>query len=270
MTPPVPSAPTPAMRVLAWPAEANEELNPYNALLALHLRRLGVEVEEWSWQRLWTRSYDLLHLHWPDLLLQTPSGTRAAINAACLLLNLAVCRARGIKIVWTAHNLGSHEQLHPGMERCLWWSFTRLIDGYISLSATGKEALCRRFPALRPRPGFVIPHGNYQPSYPCSVEPAEARRRLGVAPDATVLGFFGRVRHDKNVPELVRAFRQLTRDDLVLLVAGEPEPTELGATVEHAAAADPRVRLRLEHIPPDEIQLVLGACDLVVLPTGQS
>lgn len=255
-----------SLRVLAWPAAGDRHENPYGAELYAHLSRLGVEADEWTPERLRNGRYQLLHLHWPDLELLEASRLGAAWRVAKLVTYLLVARARGVKVVWTIHNLHSHERWHPVIEEVMWWWLTRLVHAHISLTAAAQSAAYRRFPALRRRPGHVVAHGHFRDFVPSSVTREEARRELDLPRDAVVLAFFGRIRAYKNAESLVRAFRALGDQRLRLLVAGRPQPPGLGERVAAAAAGDPRIRLRLEFVPTPEVQVVLTAADLVVLP----
>jgi beta-1,4-mannosyltransferase len=256
----------PRLRVLAWPAAGDPHENPYGAELYAHLANLGVETDEWSPRRLRGGGYDILHLHWPDLELLEVSAVRAAWRVTKLLTCLLVARANGVRIVWTIHNLHSHERWHPLLEAVMWWGLTRLIDAHISLTAAAQAAAYRRFPALRRRPGHVVPHGHFRDFVPSSVTREDARRQLAIPKGSVVVAFFGRIRAYKNVDALVRAFRELSDDRLCLVVAGRPQPAGLGDRVTAAAAGDHRIRLRLEFVPTSEVQVVLVAADLVVLP----
>jgi glycosyltransferase involved in cell wall biosynthesis len=80
-----------------------------------------------------------------------------------------------------------------------------------------------------------------------------------------VIAFFGLIREYKSVPHLVRTARALA-GDVVLLVAGAPQPDALAGEVRSAAAGDPRIRLSLGHVPDDEVQHYFRAADLAALP----
>jgi beta-1,4-mannosyltransferase len=88
-----------ALRVLAIPAFENRDLNPYNALLYEHLEPLGVITDEWSPAAVRSGSYDLVHIHWPDLRLQEPRWAKALANAAETLRDLRRLRGRGARIL---------------------------------------------------------------------------------------------------------------------------------------------------------------------------
>lgn len=94
-----------------------------------------------------------------------------------------------------------------------------------------------------------------------------ARARLGIPPEARVLGFVGRVVRDKGIPELWQAWlalRQALPDLHWLLVGpvedGDPVPPEVLAGLR----ADPRVHLtgQDEDTPP-----LFAAMDVVALPS---
>ena len=253
------------LRVLASPLSLPAQ--PYVERLNDAVRATGVEVDGYSAAAVASGRYAVWHLHWPELFLNEPgSPVRALVTGLRLLLAVARARRRGLAVVWTVHNLAAHDRLHPRLEAAFWRAFTRMVDGTIGLTEGGCTAALERFPPLRRRPAAVVPLGHYRGAHPATVGREEARRRLGIDPGAKVVGFFGLVRRYKGVPELVRAFRALPDDDVVLDVAGLPRSPDLAEEVVRAAAGDRRVRLRLELVPDDEVQLHLGAADLVALP----
>jgi beta-1,4-mannosyltransferase len=70
------------------------------------------------------------------------------------------------------------------------------------------------------------------------------------------------------VAELLDAFSgvaELGPDDR-LLICGKPLPKKLGRELEERASADPRIILRLDRIPEDELSGILRAADVAVLP----
>ena len=122
----------------------------------------------------------------------------------------------------------------------------------------------RAYPELAATPGAVTRHGHYRDAYDFSVSRAEARDRLGLPADAKVVASVGQIRDYKNVPHLVRTFRE-TDADAVLMVSGSA-PKPLAAQIRDSAGEDPRVRLDLRFLPDDELPTLLAAADLVVLP----
>jgi glycosyltransferase involved in cell wall biosynthesis len=256
------------LRVLAWPAAVGRRNSPYPFLLASALEERGVVVEEFSFRRLATGRHDVVHVHWPDSILYRDARS-AAIRTAALIPLLRVARARGAKLVWTVHNLGSHERHHPRTAAVLHRGFLPQVDGWISLTHAGVGDVTRAFPRLADRPHAVIPSGHYASEYPGSSDRAAARRVLDIADDASVVLFFGQVRPYKNVPGLIRAFRGLDDARAVLVVAGRPLGPGLAEDVRVAAAGDARIRLRLDFVDPEDVQVLFRAADLAVLPYSE-
>jgi beta-1,4-mannosyltransferase len=255
-----------SLRVLAWPAFKNR--GPYNVLLYRSMQALGATVEEFSAWRILSKRYDIVHLHWPEYCVNG-RGALASLSWSCALF-AAMCwvRLRGGKVIWTVHNLHSHLQQHPGIERYFWKIFTALLNAYIGLTETGAEQARRRYPALRSKPCFIIPHGNIRDAYQgIEILREDARLRLGIAQSARVVGFFGSVERYKGITELVEAFSALDDTRAVLCVAGKCYMSlQERGHIEHIAARDSRVRLRLEHIPDADAASYIRAADLVVLP----
>ena len=231
---------------------------------------LGVEVDEFTQARLLRGDYDVWHLHWPDGLLSKPRAGLVAAKVGVLMALLEAARMRGIKRVWTIHNLQSHEGFHPAIERRFWSGLLKRLDGYISLSEAVRTAALGRFPLLGSLPGFVIPPGSFRGLYPDQVTREQARNRLRLPNDATVLAHVGQIRQYKNVSHLIRTFRSISGEKAaVLLVAGRPHPASLAQDVQTAAAHDRRVRLSLDFVPDEQIQFYLRSADLVVLPYSE-
>ena len=254
------------LSVLAWPAFSPRARNPYTWLLYRHLQQRGVEVEELTVASAFRRRHDLLHVHWPERAFASSRWHRAAVLSGAILALLAICRLRGTRIVWTVHNLAAHDRRHPRLADLVWRCFLSSVDGLISLSRTGLDLLDECHPCLRALPRAVVPLGHFRDVYPDDIGRQPARAALALSCDGPVLLFFGQVRPYKNLPSLIRAFRQLADPAATLLIAGQPASEADRRQVCEAAAADQRVRLDLRLIPEQEVQLYFRSADLVVLP----
>jgi beta-1,4-mannosyltransferase len=255
-----------ALRILAWPAFKNAA--PYTVLLYGDMQEIGATVEEFSAWRVLLRRYDIVHFHWPEYCVNGRGRLASLFWSCALFAAIFWVRIRGGKIVWTVHNLQSHHQQHPLMERYFWKIFTALVNAFISLSETGLEQACQRHPALRTKRGFVIPHGNIRDAYPgIDISREEARSRLGIAQTAKVVGFFGSVERYKGITELAEAFSPLDDPQAVLCVAGKSYlDAQERNCIDQIAARDSRVLLQLRYIRDSEVASFIRAADLVVLP----
>jgi glycosyltransferase involved in cell wall biosynthesis len=261
--------PKQTLRVLARPAFENRRKNPYNWRLYSGLRERGVLVEEYGAKKLFSGHYDICHVHWPESTFNA-SLIEALATTRCLLHAVDWLRARGTKLLWTAHNLRAHEQRFPREEAAFWRQFLARVDGFIALSQASLELTQQHFPELSDRPAFVVPHPHYRGEYPDGIARSQARARLGLAQDAHVVLFFGRVLDYKNVPELIRVVRALPRGvdgrQVMLVVAGRPHDRRCEQAVLRAAEGEARVILHLRFISREETQLYFRAANLVALP----
>ncbi|MBA2753988.1 MAG: glycosyltransferase, partial [Chloroflexia bacterium] len=172
------------MRILGVPAFRNRATNPYTALLYGAMTTDGATVDDASPRTLFGPRPDIVHIHWPEYLFSAPSLARAALHAVVFVAVLSWLRAGRASVVWTVHNLESHDVHHRRLEGAMWGWFVRRVDGVISLSGSGPEAALARFPALADRPGFVIPHGHYREAYPDQIDRDTAREGLSLPRDA--------------------------------------------------------------------------------------
>lgn len=250
------------MKVLAFPKHSDK--NPYTSLLYGSVEKLGVEVAEFDPRMGMRVKGDVLHVHWPEWFLGRRNPVAVMRNYAIWMDALRNLRSHGTKLVWTVHNLHSHEKRHELLQRKFWREFVPLVDGCICLSEVSRSLVRDAFPALK-CPSAIVPHGHYRDVYPNTVSRGQARERLGLDPAAFVFVHVGMVREYKNVPELVSAFKDVT-GQVELVVAGEVFDEGLKYRIESAAHADKRVKLRLRRIPDDELQLYFKAGDLSVFP----
>lgn len=115
-----------------------------------------------------------------------------------------------------------------------------------------------------------IPDGGDQPAE--RLDTREARRRLGIEYGGPLLMFFGMLRRDKGIDDLVHAAAQVRERDFRLVIAGSPmeyTETQIRALVERAGIAD-KTLLRLEYIAEEDVPLYFFACDALVLPYAAS
>lgn len=250
----------------SWPGEEFRN-NPYIARFCESLRSAGVRVESVAqpWQALGA-SLDVLHIHWPELVLWEHGKAGGLARAAGVLAALAALRARGVRLVWCVHNLEPHD---AGRARKLAWRYyargiARLVHGFVTLSPSTLELARTHHAAFAHKPSTFIWHAPYV------VEPAASaasvRARHGVGADETLLAFVGAVRRYKGVLELVRCFARLTRRDARLLIAGELGEPALGDTLAQLTAHDPRVRLAFGRLSDEALLATVSAADAVVLP----
>lgn len=254
------------MRVLASPAFVNRWLNPYNWLLNSHLGALGVDVQGATPWRVLRGQGDVWHVHWPDHVFNQRSAARAALGARAWLHLAREGRQKGLRLMWTVHNLRAHDGRHAALEADFWREFLPLVDGVIHLSHTGRAAADAHFPMLVDRPAWVIPHGDYRHEYVTTFDRQAARAHFDLAGDGPVVLASGRIRPYKNVPALIAAMAGVSDASARCLITGACADADLKRTIEQGARQDSRVRLDLRHQRRRDLAAAHAASDLVVLP----
>ncbi len=208
----------------------------------------------------------IIHLHWVRVLCHLDSGSRYKTLSSFLatIRNLFFLRLFGNKIVWTIHNTYSHNNNFPRLEFILRCFLSRISHDILVMSEYGRQECMRMYG--RTKRVHIIPIGNYIGSYSNQISRTDSRIKLDIASEQKVLLFFGMVRHYKGINHLLATFNQLKNSDVVLLIAGIPYDADLCAEIEQAAQRDSRIRLRLQFIPDEDIQIYMNACDWVILP----
>ena len=250
------------MRILALPKFSDR--NPYTSLLYTAVENLGVEVVEFDPRAGSPSKGDLLHVHWPDWFLGRRNPIAVMRECATWIDGLRALKSNGTKLVWTVHNLHSHEARHGLAQKKLWKEFVPMVDGCICLSDVSMTLVRKQFPALT-CPATTVPHGHYRDVYPNTVSREDARRKLGISPSTFVFVHVGMVRGYKNVPELIQAFRGV-EGDVALLIAGEVFDEGLKRRIEAATEEEGRVRLSLKRVGDEELQDYFNAADVAVFP----
>lgn len=118
----------------------------------------------------------------------------------------------------------------------------------------------------------VIPFGLNSTVPDTALTPAAARQRLGLAPAARVILFFGNIAPYKGVEFLVDAFFQLAAGAAPwrLIIAGRPKGNEaywagLAERI-HASPLRDKFLLKIEFVPDAETEIYFKAADVLVLP----
>lgn len=255
--------------------------NPYQDRLAEALRARGLSVRVTDGggsglpilRAMWDHGLpDVVHVHFLHQYM-TSSVTRmpnlvGLVLGVRTLLEIAVLRAFGVGVVWTAHDLVDHEQRSLRVERWCKHVLLRYLTDHIVIHCEAAREIVVDFYRLpdhvRERM-TVVPHGTFSADYPNEVSKEAARERLDIPQDEFVFTFFGSIRQYKNVPGLVDAFAALDTD-ATLLVAGNPRTDAIEQTVRDAASSVEGVRTVFEFVPAEEVQLYMNAADVVVLP----
>lgn len=239
--------------------------NPYQSNLDLGLAECGYQVVKQPRLRVLAalkENLSVIHLHWLPQFGRSVSGTFKLYLFSVRLLLLRLC---GIRIIWTLHNLYSHESLSKGNERLSVRLVAKVAHRIIIHSPKAKPLFEQEFSTEFSDKLVCIPHGTYVGVYDNTISRQSAREQLGYS-NETVFLFLGNIRPYKGVELLIEAFSQIPEKNIRLLIVGKPIDDKLKSKLTAAAEADGRVRLVFEFVPDDEIQLYFNASDVVVFP----
>lgn len=245
-------------------------MNPYVELLRRALDAIaGVSARsqrELTPVRVWRdrARLDVIHLHWVELQIASPSGWRAFKKFARLASGVVLAKALGITLVYTVHNVAHHEGRHARLNN---WA-NRVVFRAADAIHVHDDCVAGQVASAfgRTKGVYVVPHGNYIGAYPVSSSREESRRSLGLGADSVVFLFLGQVRPYKGVEELIAAFRRMESRDYALVVAGHPQDAAYAARVEEMAKGDSRIHARLAYVPDEDVHRYLLAADVSVLP----
>jgi len=255
------------MRILALPAFKNRRENPYNAALYSAVGDFpGVKVAEFNNRQLLLEGWDIFHIHWPDTPLHRRTAMGVALYSFLFIARVYWARLLGAKIVWTVHNLHSHDSAWPRIEKWFWKAFVPLVHCCIHLSQSGRDMAIATFPGLRPKAHSVHRHGHYRGCYLDQCNRPASRLLLGIPAEAPVIAFVGQIKAYKNVAGLIRAFLDAAHPTAILLIAGRPGDSAIGAELRGVAENHPRIHFHFGLIPDDGMHFFLNACNLTVFP----
>lgn len=253
------------------------EKNPYQARLAGALAELGVRVRFVPQGAAPLRSalrlqhdegVDIVHFHWTSPFLVSSRRSTSILKGWLFLLAVIWFKFTGARLVWSVHNLTSHEKQDPGLELYFNRRLSKLVDQMIVHCPSAVEQVIHSFslqPDLRKKIS-VIPHGHFIADYPQHISIEEARRRFNFGGDELVFLFFGQIRPYKNVLALIEAFKRLVDPRARLIIAGEPCDDGMRRELEAAIMNDSRIQRHLSWVPDQEVQVYMAAADVVVLP----
>lgn len=250
--------------------------NPYQKNLADALEKKGhtvilSDISGWFAVLRTLRKYgkpNILHVHWTHYYLLGKSKLESFVRGAIYILEILVSKLIGIKIIWTMHNIVNHEKHQVEVEIFFNKILVRLYDGIVVHCRYALDAAIQTYrvsqknsPKIK-----VIPHGNYINNYENKVSKAEARSLLDLNEDQRVFLFFGGIRSYKGLDNLIESFRSIEQHNVILLIAGNPVSEFLKEDILKCCQTDHRIKLYLDFIPENKVQVFFNAADILVFP----
>lgn len=211
----------------------------------------------------------MVHLHWIHSYagFNTKYKLKALLKAFLFFTDIYIAKFFfKLKIIWTIHNLYSHESYYPKFEKKIRQHFSKISDAIIVHCNQAKIIVHKEFGVPKTKI-HVIPQGNYIQSYKNEISKQEARKVLNLEEDNFVFLYFGRIRPHKGVDQLIKSYIKLKeRKNVKLLIIGRPLNNEIERKLVSSLKHIRDIIFRFEFIPDDEIQIYMNSADVVVTP----
>ena len=254
--------------------------NPYLYLLMRELHKLeGVTELQHGFGWLHEPGfYDLIHLHWPELLVksQLPDMSRTNLlqerHYNRVLDGLRKKKEKGAKIVITIHNEKPHKD-KLGQFDNYYSQIYQLCDAFIHMGESSIQILKEDYSDdITGKPSFLIHHGDYS-FFPDTLVRNECRNRLNILENEKLLLAFGAVRSKEELELGIDAFHGADIKDSTYLIAGSI-PNPYRSQPQHyivrkklyANMFNSRIQTHEKTIAPEEVQIYLKAADLLFIP----
>jgi glycosyltransferase involved in cell wall biosynthesis len=257
--------------IYAWPAYASKKFNPYNYLIYSNIEKQGYKVYDFIFEfrllvtLIFSRKYKILHIHWPHhYLIGNNSRTKSWFRIVGFHFFIKIIKLVKKRIVYTVHNLSSHENRYPDLQKWIDRILYNNVNGFISLNKYGIELLEKKIKSEKKQKVIYIPHPHYKGYYLDDITQDDARRKLGILNKAFVFLFLGQIKPYKNLPNFIDAYNTLQADDKVLLIAGSVHNNVdyLNKYVDYSSD----IKFYNNFVEDDDLQIFLKAADLVVTP----
>lgn len=259
------------VRVASFPPMSDASRNPYLFLIKKNFQANDVEVVEstskpsFIWLLKHVGSVDVLHFHWLQYHYINVSKLKADFFLVFLFsLKLIVAKLIGYKIVWTAHNIQSHENICPKTDKFLVGLMLVLCNAVICHCEYAKRELqkirqCGDKIFVSRLPNFIGIYSN-------ETDKAAARKALGIESKEFVYLFLGEIRAYKGLEDLIEAFKISADTTSLLLIAGKAMFAKDKIKLDKLSDQNGRIKMHAEFIADDNLQNYLHSADIVVFP----
>jgi len=214
------------------------------------------------WRMVFGRGQRLFHVHFFDAIVQHPNRIICRFRSLSWILLLAFLRARGVRIVWTVHNLHPHECFHPDIAQR---TIGRVIRQCHALTVHHHCTKLQIQNTYQGAPNIhVIAHGHAPEPFGPLPSRRSARASLGLEADMPIFLYLGMIRRYKGLEGLIEAMALLPQS--LLIIAGHPGDKAYLSEIHQRTARSINISLHPRFLSDAEAARYLAACDGVVLP----
>ncbi|MFC1885078.1 glycosyltransferase family 4 protein [Thermodesulfobacteriota bacterium] len=218
--------------------------------------------------------FNILHIHFPEAFYSwnkkdRRSHSNALESSDAFINRLKSLHGSGVKIVWTVHNIGSHEALYPDLDKRIQNALVEYADGIILQSPSAENIFRETFQDTADKKIRTIPHINYIDAYPNEISRSDARKSLGINEEAFLFLCIGQIRPYKGLAILFDAFEEIKKvnRDVKLIIAGKFSfgfGFSRRTSLRIKSFLSRGVTLQPRFIPDETLQILLNASDICV------
>jgi beta-1,4-mannosyltransferase len=251
--------------------------NPYQTLLAEALVSEDTSVQFpigyrrgfplWRSRQQSVSPFEVLHLHWTNPYLKGNSYWVKLIYSIKFLIDIWLVKLSGVRVVWTVHNLVSHEARFPNLECWVHRQLSGMCDRIIVHHQDAKLKVVELYRAKAEKIS-IVPHGHYQTAYGPAINKITARQQLGLKQEERVYLNFGMLRPYKGIEALLEVWQtgRFYDEQATLLIAGKPMDEAYRQVISDAVSQTSKVILNARHIDDADIPVYFSAADIAILP----
>jgi beta-1,4-mannosyltransferase len=251
--------------------------NPYQTLLSNALQQEGAIVQFPIGYRRILPIYRaiksipepiaVLHLHWIDPYIKGNNAFIKFVYCIKFLIDIALTQLSGVRVIWTVHNLVSHDSKFLNLELWTQRMLASRVDRVILHHTGAVDEITQQYKSSSSNVE-VIPIGHYRDVYKGAICPIEARRKLGLPESGRIYLNLGILKPYKGIERLIKVWQdnQAILKDNMLLIVGKALDEHYGQALVEQASAMENIILQNMFVEDDQMHLYLSAADVVVLP----
>lgn len=238
------------------------------------LQKNGFTVFPFSLRNLFIyRKKAIWHIHWIDVFhrgtyhnkgIYKPNPIISFLRLIVFLYLLLMVKMLRVKVIWSIHNVCSHEFGETIFEKIVTVCLLRFSNRVIALNEYIRQAIKTKFKYDNI---MLMRQGIYEGCYPDTVQKVNARDKLGIPHNKFVLLLFGALLPYKGVDILIEALSNYNDDNIFVILAGRTnENPEYGQLIKKIAKNDKRIKVFDKYIAEKEIPNFFGAADYTICP----
>ena len=245
--------------------------NPYQDLLYNAVnKKLGFRIQGFNNRHFTKKLLDLnkseykyLHIHWLHPFFDLENDDIFNL----FLEKIIYAKKIGYKLIWTVHNIISHESENIEKETEYRKQFAKLCDAIFVHGNLIKNLISETY-CIDEKKIFVAPHGSYGNVYPNNTTRQDARNRFGIKENELTFLYFGRIRGYKGLDNLLEIFQKLNEKykNTRLVIAGKSQDSSITELINDYAENNGQIQFFNDRIGNDEVQYYFNAADITVLP----